>query len=244
MRRFFGWTRVLAQKRVLLGLGGVGLFAVGLLAGMLTSGGIPAFAATSGPNTSTAGPSTYCQTYLNALASDLHVTPAQLQSANKDALQKTIDQMAADGKLTAAQKAKLEQRLNALSAHPCAALAARFKRGGAGARGALGPLGQAAHQQIEQAVTGALKMSTATLGADLAAGQTIPQIAQAQHVDLSTVNNAYLTAAKAALASAVGSGTLTQDQSNAAYAKLQQAVANGRYPPLERQSGPSIAPQA
>jgi hypothetical protein len=241
MRRLFGWTRVLAQKRVLLGLGGVGLFAVGLLAGMLTSGGIPALAATGGPNSTGTAAGTYCQTYLNTLASDLHVTQAQLQAANKDALQKMIDQMAADGRITAAQKSRLEQRLNALSRRPCAALAAGWKRGGPGG---LGPLGQAARQQIEQAVASALKLSPATLEADLAAGQTIPQIAQTQHVDLSAVNSAYLNAAKAALARAVSSGALTQDQSNAAAARLQQAVTSGHYPLLERQGGASAAPQA
>lgn len=243
MRRFFGWTHVFASKRVLLGLGGVGLFAAGLLAGMLTSGGIPALAATGSQHSTPAAKGAYCHTYLNALASDLHVTQAQLLAANKDALQKTIDQMAADGKLTAAQKSKLEQRLNALGSNPCALLAVRPRAGGpgAGARGALGPLGQAARQQIEQAVAGALKISTATLQADLAAGQTIPQIAQAQHVDISAVNSAYLNAAKAALASAVSSGALTQDQSNAAYSMLQQAVANGHYPLLQ---GRGLAPKA
>src|SRR5215813_11454165 len=148
MRRLFGWTRVLAQKRVRLGLGGVGLFAVGLLAGMLTSGGIPAFAATGGPNPTSTAAGTYCQTYLNTLARDLHVTQAQLQAANKDALQTMIDQMAADGRITAAQQSRLEQRLNALSRRPCAALAAGWKRGGLGGPGGLGPLGQAARQQI------------------------------------------------------------------------------------------------
>lgn len=243
MRRLFGWMHVFANKRVLLGLGGVGLFAAGLLAGMLTSGGIPAFAATGSQQSTPPAKGAYCQTYLNTLANDLHVTQAQLLAANKDALQKTIDQMAADGKITAAQKTKLEQRLDKLSSNPCALLAARPKAGGpgAGAHGAFGPLGQAARQQLEQAVAGALKISTSTLEADLAAGQTILQIAQAQHVDISAVNSAYLNAAKAALASAVSSGALAQAQSDAAYSMLQKAVASGHYPLLE---GRGHAPKA
>ena len=233
MQRFLGWTHVFANKRVLLGLGGVGLFAAGLLAGILAGSSIPAFAATGSQQSTPAAKGAYCQTYLNALASDLHVTQDQLLAANKDALQKTIDQMAADGKITAAQKAKLEQRLDTLSSNPCALLAARPKAGGAGAHGAFGPLGQAARQQVEQAAAGALKISTATLEADLAAGQTIAQIAQAQHVDISAVNSAYLNAAKAALASAVSGGALTQAQSDAAYSRLQQVVASGHYPLLD-----------
>ncbi|HEV2460515.1 MAG TPA: hypothetical protein VGS80_19345, partial [Ktedonobacterales bacterium] len=49
-----------------------------------------------------------------------------------------------------------------------------------------------------------------------------------------TVSTAYLNAVKSALASAVSSHTITQTQSDALYAKVQQAVASGHYPLLER----------
>src|SRR6185437_15709071 len=93
---------------------------------------------------------------------------------------------------------------------------------------ALGP----ARSAIASAVAGALKISTSTLDSDLAVGQTIPQIAAAQKVNLSDVNTAYLNAVKSQLSSAVSAGTITQAQSDAAYSKVQQAVQSGNYPLL------------
>ena len=72
-----------------------------------------------------------------------------------------------------------------------------------------------------------------TLQADLASGQTIPQIAKAQNVPLADVNTAYLDAVRSQLQAAVGAHTITQPQADKAYADVQQAVAQGRYPLLE-----------
>jgi hypothetical protein len=104
------------RKRVLFGLAGGGIFAAGLLIGMMTNG-FSVFASSSSPANTTASSASgnYCQLYAQTLANDLHVTTAQLQQANQDALQKVIDQMYADGKITAAQKSKLEARLQQLS---------------------------------------------------------------------------------------------------------------------------------
>jgi hypothetical protein len=142
--------------------------------------------------------------------------------------------MQADGKITAAQKAKIEQQLQNASQHPCAWLGHGFKRGFGGAGGHVGAQLQGARQQIEAAVASTLKLSTATLDSDLAAGQTITQIAKAQGVALSTVNTAYLNAVQATLKTAVSNGTLTQAQSDALLAQVQRAVNAGHYPLLER----------
>src|SRR5215470_2928358 len=95
------------RKRVLFGLAGGGIFAAGLLIGML-SNGFSVFASSGSPSntTSTAANGNYCQLYAQTLAHDLHVSTTQLQQANQDALQKVIDQVFADGKITAAQKSK------------------------------------------------------------------------------------------------------------------------------------------
>lgn len=230
LRRLFG------HKRLLLGIGAGGIFVAGLLAGMIASGGLPVFAAGSpGASTpSTSGNGKYCQTYLSSLASELHITQQQLAQDNQTAIEKALDQMQADGKITAAQKARIEQRLQDDAQHPCALLARGLKAGRGGPGGHFGPQLAGARQQIEAAVAPTLKLSVATLDSDLAAGQTIAQIAQAQGVSLSAVNTAYENAVQAALKTAVGNGTLTQAQSTALYAKVQQAVAAGHYPLLER----------
>lgn len=237
LRRLFG------HKRVLLGIGAGGIFVVGMLAGMIASGGLPAFAAgsPSASSPSTSGNSKYCQTYLSTLASELHITQQQLAQDNQAAIEKALDQMQADGKITAAQKTQIEQRLQNASQHPCALLDRGLKAGRHGGPGGPGghlgaQLGDA-RQQIEAAVAPTLKLSAATLDGDLAAGQTIAQIAKVQGVSLDAVNTAYLNAVQAALKKAVSNGTLTQVQSTALYAKVQQAVTAGHYPLLERPAG-------
>lgn len=227
------------RKRILFALGGAGIFVVGLLAGMITTGGFPAFAQSANSGASTASKGDYCALYIQTLASDLKVSQSQLSAANQDAAKKVIAQMYADGKITADQKNRLEGRLGKLSGHPCA-----FVKQGFAHRGEVAAALKGARQQIETAVAGALNLPVATLESDLAAGQTIPQIAQAQKVDINTVNTAYLNAVKSQLAQAVSSGALTQAQSDTFYSRIQQAATAGHYPLLERHGKASTAPAA
>jgi hypothetical protein len=217
------------KKHVLLGLAGGALLIVGVLVGVIFGDNLRALAAGNTTTAAKAAPgnqNSYCQLYLQTLASDLGVTPDKLKSANQDAAQKVINQMASDGKISAAQKARLTQALQKHASNPCA-----FVNIHATHRGLYSGL-QQAHAAIESAVADSLKISTSTLESDLATGQTIPQIAAAQKVSLSDVNAAYLNAIKAQLASAVSSGTITQTQSDALYSRMQQAVQNGHYPLL------------
>lgn len=224
------------RKRILMGVAGAALLIVGFVGGMFATGGIPAFAATNTPTSATtakaSAPSNYCQIYLQTLEGDLHISQAQLTQANADAVQKVLDQMQKDGKITAAQKTKIEQRLQTASKDPCAAINAALAR--KGHYGKAAPQLRAAQQQIETAVAGALKISVPTLQQDLANGQTIQQIAKNQNVPIDTVNTAYMNAVKNALSSAQSSGMITQAQSTALLNKIQQAVNAGHYPGLER----------
>ncbi|HEX5441578.1 MAG TPA: hypothetical protein VFW76_11890 [Ktedonobacterales bacterium] len=221
------------RKKVLLGVAGGVLLVVGVLAGMIFGDNIRALAAGNTNATAQATPgnrASYCQLYMQTLASDLGTTTDKLKSANQDAAQKVINQLASDGKITAAQKAELTQALQKYGSNPCAFVksAKGLRQGLAGVQRALGP----ARAAVESAVAGALKISTSTLQSDLAAGQTIPQIATAQKVNLSDVNTAYLNAVKSQLSSAVSAGTITQAQSDAVYSRAQQAVRSGTYPLL------------
>ncbi len=100
---------------------------------------------------------------------------------------------------------------------------------------------------VEQAVAQVLGLSAATLEADLSAGQTLVQIAQAQHVAVDDLNAAYLNAVKAGLAEAVKNGQVTQTQADNMYSIQQQVVASGHYPLLESPTlggGPPGTPPA
>lgn len=222
----------MGKKQLLLGIAGGGLLLIGVLVGVIFGGNLRALAA--GNSTAQATPNAragYCQLYVQTLASDLGVSTDKLKSANQDAAQKVIDQMAKDGKISAAEKDKLTQAIQKYGSNPCAFL--HLRGAGKGMRGDIGKALAPARTAVESAVAGSLKVSTSTLENDLAAGKTIPQIATAQKVSLSDVNTAYLNAIKTQLSAAVSSGLITQDQSNAIYARVQQAVQNGHYPLLE-----------
>ena len=212
--------RVVAGIALLVGL------ALGTLLGSqgfaLAAGG-----ATPTPNNGSANAQKYCQLYVNTLASNLHVTVPELAAANKSALQKTIKQASTDGALTANQATKLMDTANGLGKDPCAD-AARI----AAAHHNRHEL-QGAHQAVVTAVAGALKLSPATLESDLKSGQTVAQIASAQHIPISDVNAVYLTTVQNQLTAAVKGGKMTQSQADDVYTKVKNAVANGKYPLLQ-----------
>ncbi len=220
------------RSKLVLGLVGGGILLVGLIVGVLLGGGVPALASTGGNAPATATPSAneqYCQLFVQTLAKNLHVSQSQLESATQAALRTTIEQAYKDGKITQAQETKLLNRVSQLDAHPCAAMGRMYGHHGGQYSGALAN----ARQAILSAVAAKLNLSAATLQSDLASGQTLPQIAAAQHVSIADVNATYLSALHAQLTTAVSSGAISQQQANQAYTKVQQAVANGHYPLLE-----------
>jgi hypothetical protein len=216
----------MSQKKWVLALLGAGLLVVGMAAGVVLASNLNATASNyATPGSSDAN--SYCQLYLNTVASQLGTTPAKLISANQAGLKAVLDQAVKDGKITSAQEAKIEQRLQNLSQHPCA-FVGHFGFGFHGA-GAL----SGARQAILAAVASALKLQPATLQSDLKAGKTIPQLASAQGVSLSSVNTAYLNAVQTQLNQAVTNKLITQTQATNVLNKIKQAVANGQYPLLE-----------
>ena len=229
------------RRRMTLGLAIGGVFVAGLVLGGMMSGILPALAASqnqSPQHTSAAKTTTkadiqaYCQLYEQTLAKNLNVPESQLEQANAQAVQAVIDQMFKDGKITAAQKTRLEQAAAQIKSSPCTQLGALGNLARQHSNG-LGQL-EGAHQAVVQSVANALHLSADTLTSDLAKGQTISQIASAQHVSIDSVNAAYLGAVQTQLKQVVNSGMLSQAQSDMLYSKLKQAVQSGHYPLLER----------
>jgi hypothetical protein len=223
------------RKKWVLGIVGAGLLVVGMAAGVAMASNFNAFAGSYTPMaTATTTPNAYCQLYLNTVAGKLGKQVSDLTSANQAGMQAVIDQMAKDGKITADQKTQLEQKLQNAASNPCALLGAlRFGRGAKGG-GALGGALSTARSTVEQKVADALKISVSTLESDLKSGQTVQQIATSQKADYNSVKTAYLNAVQDQLNAAVGNKTITQPQSTAIFAKIQQAVNNNQFPLLER----------
>jgi hypothetical protein len=209
-------------------LAACGVLLIALTLSALLIGAAPARASeasnTVAPPPSSANAVKYCHYYEQTLAARLGVTTSRLASAQESALTTTIDRAYADGTITKTQQQRMLQRASQLGTDPCAAIgrwAAMHHQKHA-----------AANQAVVSAVASALQMQPTALSSALASGQTVPRLAASQHVSLAAVNAAYYAAVQNQLRTAVGNGTLTQSQSNAIYAKIQRAVANGRYPML------------
>ena len=99
--------------------------------------------------------------------------------------------------------------------------------------GGRGGGGGGQNTQVLAAVAGALNLSTISLAADLQAGQTVPQIAAAQNVSMTTVDAAYLGAAEQEFNSFAASGRITQAQVSQLYSQQEQDVQNGQFPLLQ-----------
>jgi hypothetical protein len=213
------------RKRTVFKLGGSALL-VGLVLTLFLVIRNPAHAAgTSAPGPGPSSQQKYCEVYVHALATQLKVSVAKLAAANKAALQTTVRKALADGTMSQDQETRIMGKINQLGQDPCTDLA----------RAAAAHQAQyaSAHQAVVLAVAGALKLKdAAALESDLASGQTIAQIAAAQHVNLADVNAAYLAAVQDQLKMAVTNGTISQAQADTMYHAVQRAVANGIYPLL------------
>jgi hypothetical protein len=214
------------RKGLMFKLVGASALLIGLALSTLLIGRSPALAlGGSSPGAGPANQQKYCETYVHALASRLKRSVAELAAANKSALETTIQQAYTDGAITQSQETNMLDKVKQLGSDPCADLARL-----SASHHQMGEQYAGAHQAVVNAVAGALNLPPATLEQDLASGQTVLQIASAQHVDLSVVNAAYLAAVHTQLKTAVTKGKITQSQANAAYSAIQGAVAKGKYP--------------
>jgi hypothetical protein len=228
------------RNRWMMGLAGAGVLLAGMLIGALVSGGLPAWASAHSPRpvvAATPAPGDYCQVYENTVVSNLrqsnpNLTAAQLEAANEAGLKAVIAQMYADHKINQAQETQLLAKAQSLSSNPCAALQQMAQQAAAKANQVRGELA-GAQAALVAAVAPKLGLSTTQLQADLKGGQTVSQLIAAQHANGGAVGDAYLGALQTQLAGAVKAGTITQQQSDAIYAKIKQAVAAGHYPGLD-----------
>lgn len=205
------YRKTLKSKNLFFVLGGVTLLLIGLLVGAFFAGPLIASAA-SGSNSSTSatptttGPNTYCTSYQQNLANELHISVSALQQDQKTAMDTTINQMVKDGKLTQSQANTMEARVNAHQA----------------CTGKANPVGHFITGQflkkyrgdIEHSVASALHLTTAQLTTQLQSGQSLSQIATAQHISTAQLQTIVTNAVQSALNKAVSNQDLTQAQAN------------------------------
>lgn len=215
------------MKKITWIVGGAFLLVGAMLFGAYFARPLLASASTSSPSVATSTPTSsttnpYCTQYLQDLAQRLGVPVSTLQQDSLAAQKDVIAQMAKDGKLTQTQANTIDQNLQSKQA--CSGkgfLGGPFggQRGGFGLN--MGVFGKYL-PTVESQVAKGLNLTSAQLVTDLKNGQSLDQIATAQHVSTTQLNTIVLNAVQSALNQAVKDGNLTQTQANALMQKLQQ----------------------
>jgi hypothetical protein len=155
------------------------------------------------------------QAYINDVAKRLDVAPSKLTAAMKAALIDRLNAMVKSGKLTQAQANKLEQRIDKNGRLPFL-----FGPGGIGRFGHLhaglgGPL---------KAATSYLGLSTAQLMNDLRSGKSLGDVAKAQGKSVSGLEQALINAEKTRLDEAVSAGRISKSQEQTRLSRLTSEI--------------------
>ncbi len=166
------------------------------------------------PSSSAPPASTVCQDFLNNLAGQLKVSPAQLAAAAAGAAGQTVDDLVKQGKLSATNAAALKSRIaHAASTGLCSGVN-RLGRGHHRAKGV-------STKALLTAAASALGMTPADLKADLAKGMTLHQVADSKGVSEAKFRQAVIAALKPQLDAAVAAGKMKQAREDSLIARLQ-----------------------
>ena len=164
----------------------------------------------------------YCQTFLDSFASHLGVSSDALAPAAKAAAIDAVKAAVDAGDLTQDQADAITTRINNWDGTGCGFVG--FHLGGKGGHGAVAGIGLM--QDMATAMADKLGMEPAAMRGALA-GSSLKQVATDQNVNYADVVTAALGAAKTDLDAAVSDGTITQDQADAVYSRLETWLNNG-----------------
>jgi len=171
--------------------------------------------ADTGPSAAeSAASSAACTDFMKHFAVEIGKTQAQINSSFQKAIADTLADEVKSGELTQAQADALKQKLAGQT--PCT-LPAQTGRGGASTKPGLA----AFMQQYLAAAASALGIPQAQLTADLKAGQSLSQVASAQHVSEADFRTKVVANLKVALDQAVTNKTITSAQEQSLLNKLQ-----------------------
>jgi hypothetical protein len=176
------------------------------------------------------------QAYLNALAGRLGVSADQLQEAMKQARIDLINQAVSEGKLDQERANRMIQAIQSGQGPgmPGAGQGPR-ERGPQGPRGGQGPQGGPGQQGQRpggpgmmgpggQVITDALGMTQQELRAELQAGKSLAQVAEAKGVSRDTLKAKLLEAHKARIDAAVAAGRMTAEQAQKANERINANI--------------------
>ncbi len=207
------------MKKLLLIGGGVVLLLLSIVFGAMFAGPLFASANTNTPAASTpvATKNQYCDLFEQSLAKRLGVSVSTLQQDRQGAFGDVLAQLVKDGKITQAQADQITKRLASHPLTSCSGLNVKKFTGLAS-----GQFLKQYRTAIFSEVAQGLKLTPDQLMAQLKAGQSLNDVAQAQHVSQTDLRNLVSKAITDELGKAVSAGTLTQAQSDAYQKMLQQ----------------------
>lgn len=156
----------------------------------------------------------YCDTFMDALASELGVTRDSLVAAGQSAATATIDAAVEAGDLTEERATELRERIAEADGTRCGWFGHGFARGfGHGfARGFLGG-------NLVEAAADALGIESSELIDQLREAESLQSLAEAQGVSYAEVRASVLAAVEADLDAAVGEG-LDQERADAVIERI------------------------
>jgi len=209
--------------RLTKALGAAGALIVAALVGGTLIGSTLATDETD--STDTATRTAYCETFRDALASELGVTADELLAAGQAAASTTIDAAVAAGDLSEERAADLRERIAAADGTECMGFGHAFGRGfGIGLeRGAIrGFLGG----DVFEAAADALGLESADLIGELRDAGSLEALAEAQGVSYDEVKASILAAVQADLDAAVADG-LDQERADEVIERLSAWLDEG-----------------
>jgi hypothetical protein len=194
-----------------------------------------AYAATQNPGTNAR------QAFLNDAAKQLHVTPAQLDSALKKAALDRLSAAVKAGKLTQAEADAIKRQIQNDNASP---FFFRFGLHPPGLHPRIGHFGE--HRALAPAAK-YLGLTDAQLLQQLSSGKSLAQIAKAQGKSTSGLEQALTSAIKARLDKAVANQRITAAQEQKLLSRLSGRIGDliNRTPPkLGNGMHPGLGPRA
>ena len=173
------------------------------------------------PGTEQPQPGSVTERYLDHLAEALGIDRATLGTALDDSRDKLLDDLVAEGRITAeqAERAKSRARLQFVPALPMRQPLQRPSR--------LRPAGREASQELSRAMWDAmldrLGLTDEQLREGIRAGQTLEQLAAAQNATIEQLQAARHEAARTTVDQLVEAGAITAEQGTSLLERLTQA---------------------
>lgn len=153
--------------------------------------------------------------FLNRLVQNLGTTVDQFTAAVKQAELQTVDDLVADGTLTADQAGKIKEKINTGNGLGLGRFLGARRAASRGVK-----VREAVRRDLGKTAAQAIGIPPADLRKELQGGKSIADVAGERNVPLDTVKSAILAEAKSKLDQAVTAGKITQARADTALQNL------------------------